>query len=183
MSSGKKIHRHNCTAAEKISCRFLRATGQTAQKRMQLRETWTKQRYGKRRVFKRGLSILKLRIDKVRWAWLLVYLDLVIVLNFLVDFLLLVGVNRLTGYPVAARRACLAATMGGIYAGVCMLPGCAFLGNLIWRSASLVLISAVAFGWNGSAIRRGALFVLLSMALGGMAVGMSQTTFLHWRSV
>ncbi len=101
-----------------------------------------------------------------------VYLDLVILLNFLVDGLLLVGANRLTGYPSGWRRCTLSALLGGIYAGICMLPGWRFLGDILWRIVSLAAMAFIAYGWNMSALRRGTVFVLLSMALGGMAIGL-----------
>lgn len=101
-----------------------------------------------------------------------VYLDLMVLLNFLVDGLLLMGANRLTGYPVGWRRCSLAALLGGAYAGVCLLPGFRFLGNLIWRTAALVAMAVIAYGWSFSALRRGTIFVLLSMALGGLAMGL-----------
>lgn len=101
-----------------------------------------------------------------------VYLDLVVVLNFFVDLLLLLGANRLCGYPFRMRKTVLAALFGGIYGGVCLLPGFYFLGNVFWRIVSLILMSATAFGLDFSAIRRGAVFVILSMALGGIATAM-----------
>lgn len=101
-----------------------------------------------------------------------VYLDVMMGLNFLVDFLLLLGTNRLCGYPFAMSRAALAAALGGLYGGACLLPGFHFLGNTLWRTVSLALISMIAFGLTKSAIRRGVVFVLLSMALGGVALGL-----------
>lgn len=106
-----------------------------------------------------------------------VYLDLAVVLNFLVDFLLLMGANRLCGYPMAPGRAAAAAALGGIYAGVCLIPSFRFLGNLFWRLVSLAAMAAVAFGRNRSALRRGVLFVFLSMALGGIALGLGTGGF------
>lgn len=106
-----------------------------------------------------------------------VYLDLVVLLNFLVDGLLLMGANRLTGHPAAWRRCALAGAVGGVYAGVCMLPGCRFLGNLLWRIVSLGAMAGIAYGWNRSAVRRGMIFVLLSMALGGMSIGLGRGDF------
>lgn len=100
-----------------------------------------------------------------------VYIDVIMLLNFLVDFLLLVGTNRLCGYPPGWGRCTLAAAVGGIYGGVCLLPGFYFLGNMLWRIVSLGLISWIAFGLHISALRRGSVFLLLSMALGGIAVG------------
>lgn len=101
-----------------------------------------------------------------------VYLDLVILLNFAVDFLLLIGADRLCGHPPKAGRAALAAALGGIYSGACLLPGFAFLGNFLWRLVSLVLIALLAYGASVSALRRGGVFVFLCMALGGIAAGM-----------
>lgn len=100
------------------------------------------------------------------------YLDLVMGLNFAVDFLLLVGADRLAGFPARLGRAALAAAVGGIYGGVCLLPGFRFLGGTIWRLVVLALMAVMAFGLDRSAVRRGVLFVLLSMALGGIALGL-----------
>lgn len=105
------------------------------------------------------------------------YLDLLILLNFLVDFLLLMGANRLAGFPTGAARAALAAVLGGLYGGACVLPGFVFLGNTLWRLVSLVLMAVIAYGWNRNALRRGVLFCLLSMALGGIALGISSGSF------
>lgn len=106
-----------------------------------------------------------------------VYLDLVMLLNFLVDFLLLLGTNRLCGYPLGGKRASLAALLGGIYAGLCMLPGFSFLGNFLWRTVSLGLMSCIAFGATKSALRRGVVFTLLSMAMGGISLFVNSRGF------
>lgn len=111
-----------------------------------------------------------------RWAEL-IYLDLAIVLNIVVDFLLLLGTNRLTGYPTRWGRTAGAAILGGVYGGVCLLPGFRFLGNLLWRVVCLSGMACMAFGWNRSAIRRCAVFLLLSMALGGITSGMAAKGF------
>ncbi len=106
-----------------------------------------------------------------------VYMDLVVLLNFLVDYLLLLGTNRLSGYPSAGKKPLLAAALGGLYAGACMLPGFAFLAGTFWRLASLGLMSVIAFGWDRDALRRGVLFTFLSMALGGVALGLGSGGF------
>lgn len=105
------------------------------------------------------------------------YLDLVVLLNFLVDFLLLVGTNRLAGFPVGTGRAAAAAAVGGLYGGACLIPGFRFLGNLLWRMVSLGIMGAMAFGIGPSTLRRCALFVFLSMALGGIAMGLGSGNF------
>lgn len=99
-----------------------------------------------------------------------VYLDVIMLLNFLVDFLLLLGTNQLSGFPPGLGRCVLAALLGAVYSGVCLLPGFAFLGNAFWRLVSFALLGITAFGLNRSALRRTAVFGMLSMALGGIAL-------------
>lgn len=106
-----------------------------------------------------------------------VYIDLVMILNFLVDFLLILGTNRLSGFPPGVKRGALAAVLGAVYSGACMLPGFHFLMNTLWRLVSLALMGVIAFGWNKSALKRCGLFVLLSMALGGVALGLGGGSF------
>lgn len=106
-----------------------------------------------------------------------IYLDLVIVLNFLVDFLLILGTNRLAGNPPGVGRAAAAAGVGAAYAAACVLPGFSFLSSILWRLVSLGLMAVIAFGWSSGALRRGVLFVFLSMALGGIALGLGSGGF------
>ena len=101
----------------------------------------------------------------------MVYVDLVMGLNFAVDLLLLLGANSLAGYHPEYKKTVIAATLGGIYGGVCLMPGFSFLGSSLWRLIFLGLMAMISYGIDRSALRRGILFVLLSMALGGIALG------------
>jgi len=103
---------------------------------------------------------------------LVIYLDAFMGLNFLVDLCLLLGVNRLAGHPPGVRRAAAAAALGGGYAGACLVPGFGFLAGNLWRVVSLGLMGWTAFGWGRSGWQRSVLFILLSMALGGLALSM-----------
>jgi stage II sporulation protein GA (sporulation sigma-E factor processing peptidase) len=105
------------------------------------------------------------------------YLDVFILLNFMVDLLLLVATNRLSGYPPGLKRAALAAMLGGVYGGACMVPGFAFLSGTVWRIVSLGLMAGTAFGFCKESLRRAVLFVLLSLSLGGVAVGLESGSF------
>lgn len=107
-----------------------------------------------------------------------VYLDLVMVLNFLVDFLLLLGTNKLSGFPAGVKRCAAGAVLGAVYSGGCMMPGFRFLGGFLWRAVFLLLMGSVAFGWNRSAAKRLGIFLILSMALGGMAVSVGRGDFM-----
>lgn len=110
-------------------------------------------------------------------TWVPLYLDVLVLLNFLVDLLLLVATNRLSGYPSSVKRALVAAGLGGLYGGVCMLPGFTFLSGTLWRIVSLGLMAGIAFGFCRESLRRAVLFVLLSMSLGGVAAGLESGSF------
>lgn len=103
-----------------------------------------------------------------------IYLDVLMLLNFSVDFLLLLATNRMAGYPVFWKRALLAAVVGGLYGGVCVLPGFRFFSGVLWRLLVLGFMSGIAFGFRKNSVRRGGLFFLLSMALGGIATSVNQ---------
>ena len=103
-----------------------------------------------------------------------VYLDGVIFLNFLVDFLLLLAAGRLCGFPVCIGRAAAGGALGGVYAAFCLLPGFSFLGNLLWRTVSLWAMAVIAYGFSLSALRRGLVFAFLSFALGGAVMGIGK---------
>lgn len=108
-----------------------------------------------------------------------IYLDLIVLLNFFVDFLLLSGTNRLSGFPSDTVRCMAASVCGGIYGGACLIPGFHFLANIIWRIIFLCLIGLIAFGFTVSSFRRICLFVILSMAMGGLAVCMNRGNVLY----
>lgn len=107
-----------------------------------------------------------------------VYLDLVMGLNFLVDLLLLLGTNRLAGFPIGLGRCAGAALLGSLYSGACLLPEFRFLGSSLWRIVSLGLMGMLAFGFNKAALQRCGVFLILSMALGGLAMCMGSAGFL-----
>lgn len=97
------------------------------------------------------------------------YLNLTMLFNTAVDFMLLQGTNCLARRQGNRIRSFLASVMGGIYAGLCLIPSLSFLGSPIFRAAGFAVIAGLAFGWNRDALGLGGLFLLLNMALGGIA--------------
>ena len=59
-----------------------------------------------------------------------------------------------------------------------MLPRLRFLGGMLWRLVSLAGMAVIAFGWDKSVWKRGGVFLLLSLALGGAAVSFGRGNFL-----
>lgn len=106
-----------------------------------------------------------------------IYLDIVVILNFLVDFFLILATNRISGHGPGIKKAALASILGAVYAAGCILPGFRFLSNILWRLISFAIMSLIAFGWDMSALRRGVLFIFLSLAMGGIAMGIGNGGF------
>ena len=92
-------------------------------------------------------------------------------LLFMVDFLLLLGSNRLCGHPPDGLRVAAASLLGACHLGLFWLPGFAFLGHWGWRAVFLCLMPMIAFGFHRSAIKRGVVFLLLQLAVIGIAMG------------
>ena len=88
--------------------------------------------------------------------------DGVFLLNAVLDYLLLAGAVRLRGGMLQQRRLLLAALLGGAAA----------LASLYlqapWGVLGLPVLTACAFGVSLEALRRGALFFCLSLALCGI---------------
>ena len=58
-----------------------------------------------------------------------VYLDRVLLLNLLVDYLLLLTTAQLAGIPLRRGRLALCAAVGALYAGAVFLPGLGWLAH------------------------------------------------------
>ena len=65
----------------------------------------------------------------------MVYLDRVLLLNLLVDYLLLLTTAQLAGIPLRRGRLALCAAVGALYAGAVFLPGLSWLSHPLCRTA------------------------------------------------
>lgn len=109
---------------------------------------------------------------------MVVYLDVVMLLNSVIDGLLLIGGNRLCGYPSGWKRVIPAAVLGGVYSGVCLIGLHWFIASGFMRILVLILMGCIAYGIQLHAIRRIAMFALLSMSLGGIVSLIGEGGFL-----
>lgn len=97
------------------------------------------------------------------------YFCLTVFLNILVDFFLLMGANRLAGFPHSPLRCAISAGISGVYVGLSLkFP---LFGAAFWHIAVIVAVCIAAYGLDRTALRRGALYGLLRMAVGGIASG------------
>ena len=97
---------------------------------------------------------------------MIIYWDLVLLFNFLTDYLLLFCTMRLSGFPVKRLRLTLSALLGAAYAVVQL----SFPRNFFCLLAVLALMGAQAFFGTGRALKLTLLFAALSCALGGAAL-------------
>lgn len=97
---------------------------------------------------------------------MVIYLDLVAVLNFLIDGLLLYGTARL-GAAALRWRLLLGALLGALYGVLVYLPPFGFLQHFFWKILCCAVMLGVAFGFRRSTLRLGAVFVALTMVLCG----------------
>lgn len=99
---------------------------------------------------------------------MVVYLDGVLLLNSLVDYLLLVVCGNVTATPVQRIRVLGAGLCGGIYAILTLLPGFSFLGQLHWAAVMAWVLTVLAFGTRPGMIRRSVVLLLLTASFSGI---------------
>lgn len=95
-------------------------------------------------------------------------------LNFLVNFFLLIGTNQIIGEHLNVKRSVVAAALGGVYAAVCL--HIYVLGNTLWRLCAIGIMSKLAFGRCLG--RQGLLFMILQLAVSGVAAGLHSSGLL-----
>ena len=93
-----------------------------------------------------------------------VYLDELFLLNFVVDYLLLLSAGRLAGEVLCRSRLALGALLGAAYAAAVFLPGVGFLLHPLCKLCSAVLM--VLLG-SRRLLRVSLTFFVVSAAFGG----------------
>lgn len=96
-----------------------------------------------------------------------VYLDELFLLNFVVDYLLLLSAGRLAGEVLRRSRLALGALLGAGYAAAVFLPDGEFLLHPLCKLGSAVLMVLVGYGGSRRLLRVSLTFFLVSAAFGG----------------
>lgn len=82
-----------------------------------------------------------------------------------VDWILLMGVNRMNGHAYKPILTLAGASISAVYTWLCLNPDFSFLGGMHWRLIILVLIGLLAFELS---VKKTVQFVLTEMALYGL---------------
>mgnify|MGYP005770715591 FL=1 len=96
-----------------------------------------------------------------------VYLDEVFLLNFVVDYLLLLSAGRLAGEVLRRGRLALGAALGAAYAGAVFLPGLGFLVHPLCKVGAGVLTVLAGYGGSRGLLRGCLVFFAVSASFGG----------------
>ena len=96
-----------------------------------------------------------------------IYLDELFLLNFVVDYLLLLAAGRLCGEVLRRGWLALGAAVGAGYAAAAFLPGMGFLLHPLCKLAAAVLALLAGYGRSRHLLRVSLVFFAVSAAFGG----------------
>ena len=96
-----------------------------------------------------------------------VYIDSLFLLNFVVNYLLLLAAARLSGAVIRRPALAAGAALGGGYAVAVFLPGMGFLLHPLCKLGAAVLMLLCAFGNSRRLLRTGLIFFAVAAAFGG----------------
>lgn len=99
-----------------------------------------------------------------------VYIDLLFLLNFTANYLLLLAAGRMSGAVLRRPLLALGAAIGALYAAAAFLPGLSWLSALPCKLASGVLMAVAAYGGGRGLLRSTVMFFGASAMLAGLVL-------------
>lgn len=101
-----------------------------------------------------------------------IYLDRVLLINFLTDYLICLVSAKICALPLRRGRYFAAAVIGSAYAAAIYLPGWSFLAHGDCKLAFGALMTAVCFAGEANFLRCAIVFFSVSAAFGGAAAAL-----------
>lgn len=101
-----------------------------------------------------------------------VYIDLVFLLNFIANYLLLLAAGRMAGAVLVRWRIGLGAGAGALYAVLVFLPGLEWLSGWPCKLGAGVLMPLAAYGGERFILKVTVMFFGASAALAGLVLGL-----------
>lgn len=108
---------------------------------------------------------------------MVIYLDVLALINLAIDYLLLLATARIAGVFTARRRLLMGAGLGAVYAVFSVLPGTAFLQH--WGCelvAGAAMVALVFSHCRGRILRVEVVFGMVSCACAGAVMALGQAT-------
>ncbi len=100
--------------------------------------------------------------------------------NFIVEYILLMAVDRLSSYPTPIWKKAVVAAVSGVQGGLCLMPGFAFLGRSLWRWCVLAGLGLFLYLRGGKKLARLAIMLLLNFGVEGFQQFASQNQLLSF---
>lgn len=99
-----------------------------------------------------------------------IYVDQLFFLNFIANYLILLGTGRITGAVLHRLRVAAGAAVGGIYAVLVLLPAAAWTGGWICKLVVGALIVLIAYGGERRLLKNMISFFCASAGLAGLII-------------
>lgn len=99
-----------------------------------------------------------------------VYIDMLFLLNWIANYLLLLAGGRMAGVVLRRGWLALAGAVGALYAAVIFLPGMEWLSAWPCKGATGVLMAVIAYGMGKHLLRAAVMFFGASFLLGGLVL-------------
>ena len=96
------------------------------------------------------------------------YMLKMMIMYYCVNYLLLLGTNRLLGYEYRWCRIMIAALYGCVFAALCLLPRFSLMNTVPVRILSLFAVGTLGFGPSAAGLKKSTVYSILHMALQGI---------------
>jgi stage II sporulation protein GA (sporulation sigma-E factor processing peptidase) len=77
---------------------------------------------------------------------MVIYIDVLIILNYFINFLIILGASALAGRSVSKTRLFLSSLFGGLYSLVLLLPDMGKTVSVLIKISGLIIMTFIAFG-------------------------------------
>lgn len=104
---------------------------------------------------------------------MVIYVDSLILLNLIVNYLLLLAAAKISGVIFSRIRLLLAAAFGALYAAAVLFPGFYFLSGLAGKTVMCFVMTSIAFGLNKKTVKLALMTWGISLAFAGAAIVVS----------
>lgn len=98
---------------------------------------------------------------------MVIYIDSLILLNFIIDYLLLLTTAKISGALISRLRLAAGSLIGAVYAAAMYLPNLNFLSSIVIKLLLAAIMCAAAFGINKRLFKHFLLYMLISFLFGG----------------
>jgi stage II sporulation protein GA (sporulation sigma-E factor processing peptidase) len=102
-----------------------------------------------------------------------IYADTLFLINFIIDYLLLLATAKICSVVTRRLRLAAAAALGGLYSVLVVIPATEFLANPFVKVAAGIAIALIAFIGQARIIRTTLVFFAVEAALGGAVMAVS----------